>query len=204
MSTAKPLDGMIAIVTGAGRGIGRAIALAYAEAGASVTCAARTEAEIAGVVARIKEIGGCSLAVRTDVTIRAEVNAMVAATIDAFGGLDILVLNAGGNFDRRPVDESSFAAWQATFDLNLNGAYHCTQAAVPFLKTRGGGKIITVGSGLGHKGQTGMAAYACSKAALWMFTRVSGAGAMGIQHQRKRTDPRPGRHRAERPIGARR
>ncbi|MCB0072198.1 MAG: SDR family NAD(P)-dependent oxidoreductase, partial [Caldilineaceae bacterium] len=166
------LVGKVAIVTGAGRGIGRAIALAYAGAGAAVACAARTAAEIAAVAAEIEAAGGRALAVPTDVTDPAQVQAMVAQTVDTFGGLDILVINAGGNLDRNAIADSDFAGWRQTFALNLDGAYHCAQAAIPHLKERGAGKIVTVGSGLGHKGKARLGAYACSKAALWMFTRV--------------------------------
>ena len=166
------LVGKVAIVTGAGRGIGRAIALAYAGAGAAVACAARTAAEIAVVAAEIEAVGGRALAVPTDVTDPAQVQAMVAQTVDTFGGLDILVINAGGNLDRNAIADSDFAGWRQTFALNLDGAYHCAQAAIPHLKERGAGKIVTVGSGLGHKGKARLGAYACSKAALWMFTRV--------------------------------
>jgi 3-oxoacyl-[acyl-carrier protein] reductase len=167
-----PLAGQVAVVTGAGRGIGRAIALAYAQAGAAVCCAARTSSEIEQVVGEIEATGGGGLAVPTDVTQLESVQAMFKATVDTCGGLDIVVINAGSNFDRRPIEESRPDDWQATLDINLTGAYYCVQAAIPYLKERGSGKIITVGSGLGHKGKQGFGAYACSKAGLWMLTRI--------------------------------
>ncbi len=172
MPASHPLTDKVAIVTGAGRGIGRAIALAYADAGAAVTCAARTQKEIDATATAIREAGGQALAIAADVADPEQVQAMVDTTAAAFGGLDILVINAGVNLDRHSFEESRFADWQGTFDVNLNGAYHCAQAAIPHLKARGAGKIITVGSGLGHNGKAGLGAYACSKAALWMFTRV--------------------------------
>ena len=172
MSQPLPLQDQVAIVTGAGRGIGRAIALAFAQAGAAVACAARTADDLNSLVAEIQQSGGTAFALPTDVTQRPAVDDLVDQTIATYGGLDILVINAGGNFDRRPIETSVADEWQATFDLNLNSAYHCAQAALPHLKQRGGGKIIVLGSGLGHHGRANMAAYSCSKAALWMFTRV--------------------------------
>lgn len=169
--TDKPLAGKVALITGAGRGIGRAIALAYAEAGAAVGCAARTQGEIDGVAAEIRARGGQAVAVPVDVTDRASVQQMTKSVVAAFGGLDILVINAGVNRDRRTVEESVPKDWLGTLDVNLNGAYYCAQAAIPHLKARGGGKIITTGSGMGHRGSPERSAYCVSKAGLWMLTR---------------------------------
>jgi 3-oxoacyl-[acyl-carrier protein] reductase len=167
----QPLAGQVALITGAGRGIGRAIALAYAEAGAAVGCAARTQREIDGVAAEIRAGGGQAIAIPTDVTDRAAVQQMTETVVAAFGGLDILVINAGVNRDRRTVEESVPEEWLGTLDVNLNGAYYCAQAAIPHLKARGGGKIITTGSGMGHRGSPERSAYCVSKAGLWMLTR---------------------------------
>ena len=172
MPTNQQLSGKVAIVTGAARGIGKAIAQAYAGAGAAVCCAARTETALRETVKDIVAAGGHALAVPTDVTQLAAVQQMVKLTVETFGGLDILVINAGVHADRRPLETSDPEAWRTTLDVNLFGAYYCARAAIPALKKQGAGKIITVGSGVGHRGLPGSAAYACSKAGLWMLTRV--------------------------------
>jgi 3-oxoacyl-[acyl-carrier protein] reductase len=137
-----------------------------------VCCAARTAADIDATVQDITALGGRGLAVPTDVTQPVAVQQMVQATVAAFGGLDLLVINAGVNHDRRPVVESRPEDWRSTLEVNLLGAYYCAQAAIPHLQQRGGGKILTIGSGIGHRGRAGSSAYACSKAGLWMLTRV--------------------------------
>jgi 3-oxoacyl-[acyl-carrier protein] reductase len=171
-TTDQPLSGKVAIVTGAGKGIGKAIAQAYAKAGATVCCAARTESDLHETVQTIVASGGQGIAVPTDVTKLDTVQHMVQVTVETFGGLDILVINAGVGWDERPVEDSPPEAWRTTLEVNLLGAYYCAQAAIPALKQRGSGKIITVGSGVGHHGLAGRSAYACSKAGLWMLTRV--------------------------------
>ena len=166
------LRGKVAIVTGAGRGIGKAIAVSYAREGAAVSCAARTTSDIEATVREIEEAGGRGLAVRTDVTELESVLGMFESTVEHFGSLDILVNNAGGNYDRSRVEDGDSADWLATLNLNLVAAYYCAKTAIPYLKRSGAGKIIMVGSGIGHRGNAGNSAYACSKAGLWMLTRV--------------------------------
>ena len=104
----------------------------------------------------------------TDVTQAESVRDMLESAVQAFGGLDILVVNAGGNLDRSRIDEGDSSDWVSTIELNLIGAYHTVKAAIPHLKARGGGKIITIGSGIGHNGRAGSSAYACAKAGLWI------------------------------------
>jgi 3-oxoacyl-[acyl-carrier protein] reductase len=168
----RPLAGKVALVTGAGRGIGRAIAIGFAEAGAAVCCSARTASEIEATAATIRAQSGAAMAHAADVTDRLAVEALIRATVSKLGRLDIVVINAGISTGRGAVADSDPDGWRATIDVNLIGAYYCARAAVPALRHGGGGKIILIGSGIGHRGTAGNSAYACSKAALWMLTRV--------------------------------
>jgi 3-oxoacyl-[acyl-carrier protein] reductase len=166
-----PLAGQVAIITGGGRGIGRAIAIAYAEAGANVCVTARTASEIDQVAAEIKQSGGRSLAVTCDVSDRSSVESMIERTISEFGRLDILMNNAGGGLERTLVGEDDPDVWQQVVEINLLGTYFCARAALPHLKTDGGGKIINVGSGMGHQPRAKNSSYNVSKAGVWMLTR---------------------------------
>ena len=127
------LAGKVAVVTGAGTGIGKAIALAYARADAAVCCAARTSVDIEATVEEIERLGGTALAVPTDVTKLESVSHMLGATDGRFGGLDILVINAGGPYDHDRVEDGDPADWLATLELNLTGAYYCAREAIPHL-----------------------------------------------------------------------
>ena len=171
VSKALLLENRIAVITGAGRGIGRAIALGYGEAGAEVICMARTQTEIESVAAEIRLAGGKALAISVDVT-------ESQAVMDAFrkievetGRIDILVLNAGAHLERKSIEDSDSVKWKATMELNLFGPYHCVRAALPAMRKHGG-KIILLGSGRGRRAVANTSAYSCSKAALWMFTRI--------------------------------
>lgn len=165
------LRGKVAVVTGAGRGIGRAIATAYALAGASVCCCARTETEILETVSDIRKAGGRAAARVLDVTDEQSVHSMFEYTVEKFNGVDILVVNAGISLNAS-VMESEPDQWQGVLQTNLFGAYLTARAAVPHLRQKGGGAIIFIGSGLGHRGIANTSAYACSKAGVWMLTRV--------------------------------
>lgn len=166
------LDGRVALVTGAGKGIGRAIARAFAAAGAAVCCAGRSAPDLESLVAEIRAAGGMAVAIATDVADADAVQRMVDACTGGLGRLDILVINAGVTAEGASVEDSEVARWRRTLDVNLFGAYLCARAAIPALKAVGGGKIITIGSGLGHHGLPDISDYACAKAGLWMLTRV--------------------------------
>jgi 3-oxoacyl-[acyl-carrier protein] reductase len=172
MTRQQSLAGKVAIVTGAGRGIGAAIAEALAAAGATVACAARSETEVAATAARITAQGGLAFAQVTDVTDAGSVAALYAATVARAGGIDLLFINAGVSLDQRPVETSDPAAFEETMRVNLFGVYHCARLAVPHLRARGGGRMVMTGSGMGHSSLHGHAAYSCSKAGVWMLVRI--------------------------------
>lgn len=163
-------DGKIAIVTGASRGIGRAIALALAEAGATVMCAARDLAKLEGVVTEIVGRGGKAQAHVVDVTSRESVDDLVAATITAHGRIDILVNNAGITRDNLLLRMKP-AEWDDVMTSNLTSVFAMTQAAMkPMLKQRAG-SIINIGSVVGLTGNAGQANYAAAKAGLIGFSK---------------------------------
>lgn len=167
----QPLNEQVAIITGGGRGIGRAIAIAYAKAGARVCVTARTSSEIDEVAREINQAGGHGLAVTCDVADRASVERMVEQTVNEFGRLDILMNNAGGGLERTLVGEDDPDVWQSVIEINLLGTYFCTRAALPHLKADGGGKIINIGSGMGHQPRAKNSSYNVAKAGVWMLTR---------------------------------
>jgi 3-oxoacyl-[acyl-carrier protein] reductase len=168
----RDLDGRVAVITGAGRGIGRGIATAFGRAGATVVLAARTVEELDDAAAAIESEGGRALAVPTDVTHPTQVEALFARVSDELGGTDLLVANAGGTFGGGPIETSDLDQWRATFALNVDGVLLCARAAIPQLRARGGGKIIVMGSGAGRRAGPGWGSYASAKAAVAMLVRV--------------------------------
>lgn len=169
---ARPLEDKVALVTGASRGIGRAIARGYADAGATVLCVARSARALAQTVADIEASGGHAAAYVGDVTDRDRVSAVFSQVAADYGGIDIAVLNAGVGDEPVALEASDPEHWTQVVTTNLFGAYYCARAAIPLIKIRGGGRIVMVGSGLGHHGHATHSAYAVSKAGVWMLVRV--------------------------------
>ena len=168
-----PLSGKVALITGAGRGIGKAIAIGYAAAGASICCVARTRSDLDRTVSEIRDSGGTAMSAQADVTDYDSVVLAFDTAANEFGGIDIVVVNAGGNYDdSHDIESGNPEQWAHTVQVNLIGSYHTAHAAIPHLKERGGGKIIAIGSGLGHRGRPGESAYASAKAGLSMLMRV--------------------------------
>src|ERR1700692_4638263 len=144
MST-KELSGKVSIVTGAGRNIGRAIALALADGGASVVVNARSNRAEAEAVAReIEAAGGKALVHIGDIADATAVQAMAEVAMNGFGRLDILVNNAALRREK-PFDEISFAEWREVMDVILDGAFHCVKACLPALRKSGAGTIVNIG-----------------------------------------------------------
>ncbi len=172
------------LVTGASRGIGAAAARAFAEAGANVALLSRSREAIATLAG---EIGDRALAIPCDVARYWEVDEAVNATIRTFGGLDILINNAGVIEPVARLDESDPEAWGQVIDVNLKGVYHGMRAALPAMLAAGRGTILTISSGAAHNAVEGWSHYCASKAGAAMLTamldkeyRDRGIRAMGL------------------------
>ena len=171
MSGQGALQGQVAIVTGAGRGIGHAIAAALAREGAAVVLAARTRQQLAQTAAAIREGGGTALAIPTDVTQDAAVEAMVEEAIAELGRLDILVTAAGvASFG--PVVGTKPADWDGMLAVNLRAVMVTCRAVLPMMIRQRRGTIINVASVAAHRAIPGAAAYTATKAAVVGFSRV--------------------------------
>jgi len=164
------LSGKVAIVTGASRGIGRAVGVRLAARGAQVIAAARAD-HADSTVAAIQSVGGRAVAVSVDVTDRASVDAMTSGVLDQFGRIDILVNNAGITRDQLLL-RMKYEDWDQVIATNLTAAFGCTQAVIrPMIKQRGG-RIISISSVVGQTGNPGQANYAASKAGLIGFSKA--------------------------------
>jgi NAD(P)-dependent dehydrogenase (short-subunit alcohol dehydrogenase family) len=166
------LDGKVAIVTGAGRGIGRAIACLFAAEGAAIVVAARTAAEGEETVTLVQQAGGQARFIPTDVSQDAQVRDLVAETVQSFGRVDILVNNAGIGGPGKPLDETSEVEWDRVIDTNLKGCYLGMRYAIPHMRSAGGA-IVNLSSVLAELTLPGCTAYTASKAAIIGLTKAT-------------------------------
>jgi NAD(P)-dependent dehydrogenase (short-subunit alcohol dehydrogenase family) len=166
------LEKKTAIVVGAANGIGRATALAFAAAGARVACADIEDAGAKATVADIEKGGAEALPVHLDITDGASCRAAVAATVQRFGGLDVLLYGAADSDKAATVLEMDEAAWDRVIRVNLTGAFLMVKAAIPAMIARGGGSVILIASQLGRVGSPRRPAYCATKGALIQLAKV--------------------------------
>lgn len=174
------LAGKVALVTGAGTGIGRACALLFAREGARVGVAARRAEPLATVTAEMAKAGGETLAVQCDVTQVRQVQDAMRAIVGRFGRLDVVVNNAGALI-AATAEETSDADWDRIIDVNVKGTFLVSRAALPELRKTGGGSIINIGSILSLVGMKKRAAYCAAKGGVLLLTR-----AMALDHAHER------------------
>ena len=167
------LDGKVAIVTGASRGLGRAMALALAEAGADVALAARSKPGLEEAAREVGQCGRKAIVIPTDIAVFSQVEAAVAETLSAFGRLDILINNSGvASFG--PLAELAPEEWSRVIDTNLTGVFNGCRAVASYLIAQRSGKVINIASVLGAAGQSGYSAYSASKGGVIALTRTLG------------------------------
>ncbi|HVM65312.1 MAG TPA: SDR family oxidoreductase [Acidimicrobiales bacterium] len=167
------VEGKVAIVTGGGQGLGRAVALVLADRGARVTLTGRTPTTLTSVIEEIAGVGGEAIAVPGDVGSRADVQRAVDATVDAYGGIDILVNNAQASKPGIALAELTDDDLELVFRSGAIGTLYAMQACYPHLKARGGGSIVNFGSTTSIAGDRGFAPYVMAKEAIRGLTRVA-------------------------------
>ncbi len=167
------LEDKVVIITGAGRGLGRAMAIRFAQAGADVVAAARTRKQLDETAEAVRATGRKCLVVQTDVTRSEQVNAMAEATVKEFDRIDILVNNAGIGEEAlgKHIEQITDAEWRRGIDTNLSSQFYACRAVVPQMVRQNRGKIINVASGYGLRGGKHNYMYACSKGGVIQLTR---------------------------------
>jgi 7-alpha-hydroxysteroid dehydrogenase len=168
------LDGRVALITGAGKGIGAAIALAFADAGADVALTARTQSDLEEVAGRVRTRARRALVLPGDVGDLEALPALVESTVSELGGLDILVNNAGGSVSR-PLMDTRVEQLEASFRFNVLSPFQLTKLSVPHLLSRGGGAIVNIGSVAGQKATRGSFTHSLTKSSLGQLTRLMAA-----------------------------
>jgi NAD(P)-dependent dehydrogenase (short-subunit alcohol dehydrogenase family) len=193
------LDGKIALVTGASRSIGKAIAIALAKEGAKLVLAARTAKDLEATATKVREAGSEALVVPTDVRIEEEIDNLFKKTMEHYGRIDILVNNAGAFFNS-PIDTFPTEGWDDVIAINLRAPFLCTRAAFGIMKAQGGGRIINIGSVSASRVRPETASYNCAKFGLVGLTHTTALEGReynincGILHPglTRRDDPPPG------------
>lgn len=178
------MTGKTVLITGASRGIGAAAALVFAQAGANVALLARGQAEIADLAG---EIGERAIAIPCNVASYRDISRAVETTVQAFGGLDVLINNAGVIEPIARLEDADPDAWSSVIDVNLKGVFNGVHAVLPVMKSAGGGSVLTISSGAAHGPVEGWSHYCASKAAVNMLNRcldkeeaASGIRAIGL------------------------
>ena len=167
------LTGKVAIVTGSGRGIGRAIALSLAEGGADVVVNARVNIDAATEVAEeIESMGSKALVIMADVSKKNDVDNMIEQTLETFGKIDILINNAGVVGPTVPISDLTEENWSHIMNVDLKGTFLCSKAVIPHMISRRSGKIVNISSIAGKEGNANMTAYCAAKAGVIGFTKA--------------------------------
>ena len=193
------LNGKVAIITGASKGIGRVMSHLFAREGAAVICAARSGALVEETAALVNKAGGRAIAVTADAAKEADVKRILAEGLRAFGKIDTLVNNAGDGGPTKPVQEYTEEDWFYTINSCLTSSYMCIRFSVPEMIQAGGGSIVNVSSGAGRRGLPFRIGYCSAKAGQVGMTYRHGARAGAAQHHRQLRRPRRHRGRPHRP-----
>jgi NAD(P)-dependent dehydrogenase (short-subunit alcohol dehydrogenase family) len=167
----RSLDGRVAVITGASRGLGRAMAVALGEAGAKLALVGRDRAKLDETVAEAAKVGAESAVFLADVTDETQVRALEQGVRERFGHVDILINNAGMNI-RKPLVDYTLDEWNTVLDTNLTSVFLVTRSFIPMMRGRGYGRILNLASMMSHVSLPGRTAYSASKAALLGITRA--------------------------------